>query len=116
MNAIPILQDCGKNILCRIEETIRSIGADLASLFDTAVDYLIPVFLLILGILVLVKGFQRIRQGDTWQAMSAWLWNNWVLLAIILLFGAGVIVALVGAYTDVFDRAGDAIDGFLRTR
>ena len=116
METIFILQGCGNNILCKIEETIRSFGADLASLFDTAIDYFIPVVVLALVILVLFQGFQRIRHGDTWQAMIAWLWSHWILLMIILLFGAGVLIALIGAFSDVFDRARDVVDGFLGTQ
>jgi hypothetical protein len=107
---------CGNNILCKIEATIRSVGGDLASLFDTAIDYFIPVLVLALVIFVIAQGFQRVRHGDTWQGMIGWLWSHWILLVIILLFGAGVMIALVRAFPDVFDRAGDVVNGFLGTQ
>ena len=104
---------CGKNIICRIEVWVETITAQLLSLFDTIIDNWVVIALFLLTLFVLWRGYQKIREGISYQDLAKWLWNRFISVAIVLILGAGILLGLVFVFPDLFGRAGDIVKSFL---
>ncbi len=107
------MEACGQNIICRFEVFISTTAAQVFSLFDTIIDNWVPIALILLVLVLLWKGYLKIREGTNWQDLAKWVWGNFVTVTLVLLVGAGILLGLILVFPDVFGRAGDAFRDLL---